>query len=417
MAGCESGVRAMKPRYRLVSEMDDSRSSSETPETLVNVATATADGGGDGRDAPGSGANKERRWPAVVASVLGVVVALAVVAGFVVHLPYVIISPGFATPLDKKVIEVEGAKTYQHRGDVLFLTVRVTTHDPTVWRLVVSWFDSDRQIVKRRSAVGCLSDSENVTINQRLMQQSQDDAKDVALTRLGYAVDADPPEVTVVEVCAGAPAYGALRAGDRVLSIDGHAVDDLSDVRPLVRAHRPGESVTVTSSRAGTTTTSRIVAGRVAARTHTCEPAALHASGTTCLGVTMQPFVTYRFPIDVSIDTDRVGGPSAGLAFALAIIDDLTPGDLTGGRRVAVTGTITGKGEVGAVGGVEQKAVTARHNHAALMIVPKSELADARRGAGKLQVVGVDTLDEALAALRRAGGDPVPPAVSPAARS
>jgi PDZ domain-containing secreted protein len=110
-------------------------------------------------------------------------------------------------------------------------------------------------------------------------------------------------------------------------------------------------------------------------------------------------------------------GPSAGLAFTLAIIDDLTPGNLTGGKRVAVTGTITSDGLVGPVGGVEQKAITARHNGVSLMIVPKSELKDARQGAGNIRVVGVDTIDEALAALEKAGGSPVPPASPVAARS
>ena len=101
----------------------------------------------------------------------------------------------------------------------------------------------------------------------------------------------------------------------------------------------------------------------------------------------------------------------------MAIIDDLTPGDLTGGRRVAVTGTIDAAGRVGEVGGVEQKAITARTNGVQLMIVPKSEVKDARRGAGDVRVVGVASIDEALAALREAGGVEVPPPSTAAARS
>jgi PDZ domain-containing protein len=140
-------------------------------------------------------------------------------------------------------------------------------------------------------------------------------------------------------------------------------------------------------------------------------------SGTTCLGVSSQGFVTYQFPIDVKIDTQRVGGPSAGLAFTLAIIDDLTPGSLTGDERVAVTGTIQPDGTVGEVGGVEQKAITARTNGVQLMIVPKAEVADARRGAGDVRVVGVRNVDEALDALHEAGGAEVPPPSTTAARS
>jgi PDZ domain-containing protein len=135
------------------------------------------------------------------------------------------------------------------------------------------------------------------------------------------------------------------------------------------------------------------------------------------VGIVTQAFVDYRFPIDVRIDTARVGGPSAGLAFTLAIIDDLTPGSLTGGERVAVTGTISPDGKVGPVGGVEQKAITARTNGVQLMLVPKAEVRDARRGAGDVRVVGVDTIDEALAALQDAGGAAVPPTTTSAARS
>lgn len=354
---------------------------------------------------------------AVGLSVIGVLIAVVLITGFVIHLPYVIISPGFATPLDDKVITVDGAPTYDHRGNVLFLTVRVTNHDPTVWRVVTSWLDPDREVIKRTTAVGCLSDAENTVVNTRLMEQSQNDAKDVALTRLGYTVEADPPEITVVQVCAGAPAYGKLRAGDRVLAIDDQAVTQLTDVGPLVQQHRPGEPASVTYSRGGTTETAKVVTGRIAKDGHSCVPARHTTTGTACLGVTMQTFVTYRFPIDVTIDTQKVGGPSAGLAFTLAIIDDLTPGNLTGGKRVAVTGTIDSNGAVGPVGGVEQKAITARHNGVSLMIVPKKEAKGARNGAGNVRVVGVDTIDEALAALQKAGGAPVPPASPVAARS
>jgi PDZ domain-containing secreted protein len=138
-----------------------------------------------------------RTWLAAALSALGVLIVVALVAGFLIHLPYVIISPGFATPLDQQVITVDGAQTYDHRGNVLFLTVRVTTHDPTVWRVVTSWLDPDRDVVERKDVVGCLSDAENIALNARLMQQSQDTAKDVLPAR--HTVGRSPE--SVVEVC------------------------------------------------------------------------------------------------------------------------------------------------------------------------------------------------------------------------
>jgi PDZ domain-containing protein len=102
-----------------------------------------------------------------------------------------------------------------------------------------------------------------------------------------------------------------------------------------------------------------------------------------------------------------VSGPSAGLAFTLAIIDQLTPGSLTGGKKVAVTGAINDDGTVGPVGGVKQKAITARRAGAELMLVPSFEYKDARLRAGNMKVVAVDTVDDALRALERAGGTPI----------
>ncbi len=213
------------------------------------------------------------------------------------------------------------------------------------------------------------------------------------------------------------PRHGALETGDRVLAVDGHDVTGVSEVGPLVQAHRPGDRVSITYERGGTTRTATVVSGKASPDRRTCVSAHGSTSGITCLGITSQQFTTYQFPINVTINTQLVGGPSAGLAFTLAIIDDLTPGNLTGGKRVAVTGTISADGSVGEVGGVEQKAITARTNGVELMIVPKGEVKDARRGAGKVRVVGVSTIDEALAALHQAGGASVPPPSTTAARS
>ncbi len=362
-----------------------------------------------------------RRHPVLVAvlSVLGVLVLAATLAGFVIHLPYVIISPGSATPLDNRIVVIHGADTdaHPHRGSFRFLTVTVSTHDPNLWRLLSAWLDSDQDIEDRTSVVGCLNDADNFTYNTELMQQSQNTARSVALTRLGYSVHADTPTVRVVEVCPGVPAYGMLHTGDTVRAVDGRAVENRSAVAALVRAHHPGDPIDVTFDHDGASRHARITAGRITVGGTKCVPAGHETSGTACLGVASFDLVSYQFPIDVSINTQRVSGPSAGLAFALAIIDDLTPGDLTGGKEVAVTGTIEPDGSVGAVGGVEQKAITARTNHVALMIVPTAEVADARRGAGNVPVVGVATLEDALGALRNAGGAEVPPPSSTVVRS
>jgi PDZ domain-containing protein len=366
---------------------------------------------------PEKGRGRRHNVLAVVVSTVGVLLAVVAVAGFLIHLPYVIISPGSATPLDSSVVQIDGATTYPHDGNVLFLTVRVSTHDPNVWRVVTSWLDPDRSVEDRSDVVGCLSDAQNQAFNTELMDQSQNDAKYVALTRLGYPVQANPAQVRVIEVCRDAPAHRKLEPGDQVLAVDGHDVADVREVGPLVQAHKPSEPVSVTYDRNGTTRTTTVVAGKVSKDRRSCIDAHGSTAGATCLGITSQEFTTYQFPINVRINTQLVGGPSAGLAFTLAIVDDLTPGSLTGGKQVAVTGTIAADGSVGEVGGVEQKAITARTRGVQLMIVPKGEVADAHRGAGNVRVVGVENVDQALAALHEAGGAEVPPPSTTAARS
>jgi PDZ domain-containing protein len=126
------------------------------------------------------------------------------------------------------------------------------------------------------------------------------------------------------------------------------------------------------------------------------------------LGVSLSDRVTVRdeLPVKLTIDSGHVGGDSAGLAFTLSIIDDLTPGELTGGHRVAVTGTIALDGTVGAIGGVKQKVVAARRAHAELMLVPVDNLAEAQAKAGdSIKVVAVKNLDEALTILGNLGGN------------
>lgn len=394
----------------------------ETPTTPAEPPPTVSDRpeGSAPPELPAARPSRRRRIAAAALSVLGVVAVVAIVAGFLVRLPYVIVSPGSATPLDANVISVSGAQTYPHDGELLFLTVRVTNQDPNAWRVLVAALDPDVDLEDRADVVGCLTPVENTTVNTLLMNESQDTAKRVALTRLGYTVQTQPAPVVVTEACPGAPAHGTLAVGDHIDAVDGTAVSTPADVVNLVRERRPGDAIKVTIEREGANSTESVRAGVVSADGTECRAlrgSAAPNAGTTCLGVRAQAFPTYTFPVDVTIDTQQVGGPSAGLAFALAIVDELTPGGVTGGARVAVTGAIDSEGNVLPVGGVEQKAITARRNGSRLMLVPHEELAAARKKADGLRVVGVRTLDEALDALAAAGGTPVPPPSSTSARS
>jgi Lon-like protease len=341
------------------------------------------------------GTSRRRRIVNVAGSLLlGVLVTILVAAAFI-RVPYVIISPGDATALDAHVVTISGPPTYPHAQRLLFLTVQVTNQDPNLYRYVFSQLDSTVSVQKKQDVIGCASYAANARLNDLLMRDSQDTAKEVALTRLGYPVAHLGDQVVIADVACGGPSDHHLQLGDLITAVDGHAVTTATDVKPLVVAHHPGDVVHVTVRRGGETLTVAVRAGR--------------SGNAAYLGILTQTLGSWRFPFTVTIDTQRVSGPSAGLAFTLAVIDDLTPGDLTGGHRVAVTGTIEPDGSIGPVGGVAQKAITAERNGATALIVPIDEAQDARSHAGHLRIFTVRTINDALSALHQLGGASLPP--------
>lgn len=336
-------------------------------------------------------------WTAGIAA--GLVVVVLVAAAFV-RVPYVIVTPGDATPLDDSVLQVEGVPTYAHDGQLLFLTVSVSTRDPNVYRYLFARLDPDARVERREQVIGCQSFDASQRLARDQMAQSQDVAKTVALRRLGFDVPEELVRAQVLDVVCGGPADGRLEPGDVIVALDGVPVTTAEEVRPLVQVRQPGDVAVFSVERDGARRDVRVRLGE--------------RDGVAYAGILTQTDRRHRIPVDVRIDTARVSGPSAGLAFSLAIIDDLTPGDLTGGGDVAVTGAILEDGTVGRVGGVAEKAVAARRAGARLMLVPRGEVAAARSRAGDMKVVGVATLDDALRALARAGGSSIaaPPATA-----
>jgi len=187
--------------------------------------------------------------------------------------------------------------------------------------------------------------------------------------------------------------------GDTVTAVDGKPVTSADQALGALRAKPPGAPLDLTvvgpAEKAEPRTTKAILAARPE------DPA------KSFLGVTLRTRQqSFSTPFEVAIDSGRVGGPSAGLEFALSIVDQLTPGELTGGRKVAVTGTIGFDGVVGPVGGIPQKTETVRRAGAKLFLVPVEQVAEAKsKAASGVEIVGVGTLDEAIQALAARGGD------------
>jgi PDZ domain-containing protein len=312
--------------------------------------------------------------------------------------PYVIQRPGpvydtLGTATDEEgdevpLISVEGAETFETAGTLDLTTVQVVGNrerTPSWFELALAWMDSSRAVVPLDSVF-----PEGVTTEQRdehnatLMVDSQHEATAAALGELGYDTGA---EVVVVEAVPDSPAEGALEADDVITAIDGSAVASASELRAAIQ-EAEGDPVTLTVLRDGEEQAVKV----------TPEKRTEGGVTTWLIGVTLR--TDYDFEIDVTIQLDNVGGPSAGMMFALGIIDTLTEGELNGGENVAGTGTIDAAGTVGPIGGIRQKLYGARDAGAEYFLAPEDNCDEVvGHVPDGLQVIRTATLDESLAAL------------------
>lgn len=333
----------------------------------------------------------------LLASLLAVGLALAAVFTTV---PYVALGPGPAydtlgavggTP----VIAITGRRTYPTDGHLDLTTVGVTD-GITLGEALRGWLSHGVEVVPREvlfppDQTPEQTDRENL----QQMQQSQDDATAAALRYLGVPATTT---VSVASVQKGAPADGKLRAGDVLTTVDGRPVTGSAELRRLIGARSPGASVTI-GFRRGTVPGSVVLP---TTRSKDAPPRAL---------IGIAPDERSTFPVTVKISLREVGGPSAGLMFALGILDKLEPESLTGGRNIAGTGEISSDGTVSPIGGIAEKLLGARSKGATVFLVPAQNCPDAKaaRPAG-LQLVKVTSLRDALGSLAtlRAGGTPTP---------
>lgn len=330
----------------------------------------------------------------------GIFVAILVVLAAYLPVPYIVLLPGPVTDTlgnvpgtTTPVVSVTGSQTYPTGGHIYLTTVGVVpgscSDDPTLWQAIRAWFNSTEAVQPKQ--VQCPPGQSSAKVrqaNENDMSVSQRDAITAALLHLGYTPLSR--EITVADISSDTPAAKVLQDGDAILSIDGTPVSGLDQVRAVLAKHKPGDSVALTIDRGGQ---HRNVTVRTIA-----------APGTTraIIGFTPDLQATFKnVHVKIGIDPAQVGGPSAGLAFTLGIVDQLTPGDLTGGKTVAVTGTIDGFGQVGPIGGIQQKIAGAKKAGASVFLAPASECADARSVApSSMTLVKVTTLAGALDALK-----------------
>jgi PDZ domain-containing protein len=283
---------------------------------------------------------------------------------------------------------VPAGKAHDLTGNILMVDVLVGKATPVQFLLhklgLLNHFSRGSQLIPAVEVLGTTPASQLDCQDDQEMVGATATAPIVALQRLGYKVGAVNHGARVSEVVPGYPAAAAgLKCNDLITAIDGKAVRTGPDADAAITAHPPGSSVSILPKQ-------------------------------SFLGIVTATDTTYTLPFDVSVDVGDIGGPSAGLALTLGLLDVLSNGNLTGGHTVAVTGTIDANGDVGDVGGVAQKTVAVERAGAQLFLVPPQEYAAAQSEAnGKMKIESVSSLTEALADLKAIGGQ-IPPPPAPA---
>ncbi|HTO00992.1 MAG TPA: S16 family serine protease [Microthrixaceae bacterium] len=339
---------------------------------------------------------RNRRWWGI--AIFAAVAAAIVAAMFLIRLPYYVVQPGSVRPSEQR-IQISGTKSFETPGKVMFTTVYINQASPAL--MVRYWLDSSFELHTRAEMY---PDGDRVASqrqNVALMDASKVLATKVALSEVGIPAEFSGNGAIVVGLVKGSPSEGILEPGDRITEVDGGAVSLPSDIGDELADRKPGDVVSVVvvrPSRSDPEKPSRKNL-KVELGASEKEPA------RPVFGIQVEPSgLKVVSDVDVDVDSGTVTGPSAGLAWTLAIIDRLTPGSLTDGRNVAVTGEIFADGTVGPIGGVEQKVSAVKRAGIKVFIypsaTPKDEQKAMREVAGKnVKLYPVANIEEAVKVL------------------
>ena len=300
----------------------------------------------------------------------------------------------------KPLLEITGHKTYRDKGELRLVTISTTRAEDRVGliRALEGWIDPDVDVYPYRG-IYQPTDTNKSTRQESVQQMtsSQDAAVGAALTELGTPFE---QYVDIAGVAKDGPSAKVLKKGDRVVGVNDVKTTNLASVVDTIRQLKPGTSVTLTVLRGGERTSHEITTAPAA-------PTGPDAQKSR-IGVTISTRFDFPYKVKLRLD-EAIGGPSAGLMFALSIIDVLTPGSLTGGKSIAGTGEITVEGDVGPIGGVRQKIAGAEQDGAHLFLVPADNCAEALHAdydPAKIKLVRVATLEQAKGAIEAWVKDP-----------
>ena len=354
---------------------------------------------------------RRRRWHTVIVVVLVVLVAAAVILSRW-SVGYYALTPGDATPV-ASFITVPTNLDHPLTGTILLTDVYETQLNVLTY-LQERYFSSVAQVYPSGEIVGSTPANQYIDQGYLQMSQAQSDATAAALTHLGYTVSSKNAGVLVYGIPPGTPASHVLKVSEVITAVNGKATTTPSDLVNALHGLVPGTQATLTVEASSISASGAFVAGPTVQRKITLGTPPKNLVDTGCgpstkptayLGIQTAQQTAWDFPVKVSVHTADIGGPSAGLAMTLGIIDKLSGGDLTGKRTVAATGTIDAEGDVGDVGGVAQKTIAVERAGATVFFVPPQELAAAKsKDTPQLHVYAVSSLDQALRILKRLGG-------------
>ncbi|MBW9206711.1 PDZ domain-containing protein [Mumia sp. zg.B17] len=330
----------------------------------------------------------------------GLLVLTLVAVALLLPVPYVTMRPGPTVDVlgdydGKPVLEIEDAKTYPTDGQIRLTTVSVTRADSRVSlpQAFIAYFNPEEAVVPRDLVYPKdQTAEESRQENAAQMASSKLTSEAAALTQAGYDV------ASVVEIAAvseDGPSADVLKVDDVLVSVDGQKVTGTDQAVKLVSSARPGAVITLGIRRDASDQTVKVRS-----------EAAPDDPSKARIGVSLGTDVELPFPIANNLG-ESIGGPSAGLVFALALYDMLTPGDLTDGTTIAGTGTIDAAGAVGPIGGIQQKLAGASSAGAKVFLVPDGNCAEAAASDDfDMRLVRVKKLADAVDALDKLSDDP-----------
>jgi Lon-like protease len=333
--------------------------------------------------------------------IAGICVLAGLVIAAVVPVPYVALTPGptlntLGSPNGKPIIQIVGHRTYPTTGNLNLVTVSYTGgpgSDFNIFSALRAWLTPDDAVVPA-SEIYSAGQTQQQVVQQDTQQMlgSQEDATAAALCYLNISYKTVDSVAATVK---GTPAAGVLQPGDVIAAVDGQQVNCHHDVVNMIRNRKPGADVTLTVERSGVAKTITLPTKDV--------------SGEAVVGIQLAP-PKYVFPFTVKINLPDIGGPSAGLMFALGIIDKLSPSSLTAGRFIAGTGEISPTGAVEPIGGIQQKMAGARAAGATIFLTPAANCPNTVGAVPSgLRLVKVSTLAGAISELHAVEqGMPVP---------